>query len=220
MTHVGPRARRRPFDRTRGAWTWIRTMPREDRKGLALLAWFLLAGLLILASGLTVFCGLFATPGKYIALHHDTQLRAEGRTVSALVTDIRETRHVGDPDWTEYTPTVRTRIDGVTTSTRLDDDSADEAGVYRVGQRVQLMVDPAHPDEPRVRSDRIRTALVDDARTWTIVLVVGAAVFVPLLTAAIRWVRREDRRTEARRLERAAERIAERERERDQQRGT
>lgn len=47
-----------------------------------------------------------------------------------------------------------------------------------------------------------------------------SSTFVPLLTAAIRWVRREDRRTEARRLERAAERIAEREQERDRHRGT
>lgn len=222
MTHAGPRPRRRPFVGARRAWKWVRTMPREDRRGLALVAVFLLAGLLLLASGLTVLAGVFAVPGKYVALHHDTSLRADGRTVSATVTAIRETRHVGDPDWTEYTPTVRTRIDGVTESTRLDDDSADQPDVYRVGQQLRVMFDAAHPDELRVRSDRIRAALVADARTWTIVLGSGVVVFVPLMATAVRWVRRQERRTAGAvsemRLQRAAERIAARDREREERR--
>ncbi|PZE84140.1 hypothetical protein [Curtobacterium sp. MCBD17_032] len=198
-------------DRARRAWDTIRRTTPADRRGCLVLLAGVLAGLLLLSSALALLCAVVALPQHLTALHDDTHRREDGHTSTGVVTDIRETRHVGDPDWTEYVPFVRTDVDGATVTILMRDDSADEQGVYHVGQRLRLVSDPDHPGVRRVLSDHIRDGLTGAVRTWTIVLVVSAVVFVPLMTVTVVWIRREDRRNRERRIERAAERIRERE---------
>ncbi len=217
MSHAGPRAPRRPGG-IRRAVRAVQGASAEDRRGCLVVLWFVFAGLLLLASGLAA--GVFAIqlPGAITALHDDTVRRADAERVQGRVEAVRETLHDADPAWTEYTPSVRFRSCGRTDTVLLRDDSADEPGVYRVGQTLDLMVDTCTTAPPRVRSDRIRDELVGSVRTDSVGLGVSVAVFVPLLVAAVRWSRRQDREQERWRVRRAQERLEERERERERER--
>lgn len=188
MSHVGERPDRPNVARRVGTAVWA--MRSDDRRGIVIVVGILVAAVALLSSGMMIIACMFEVPRAAIALHQDTHLRAVSSVQSGTVVRIRETDHVGSGEYTEYVPYVRTEIGGQPETVLMREDSADEPGVYRVGQGVQVMIDPADPDEPRLRTEWLRADRVGSARYWTIVLVVSLAVFVPIMTAFVRWVRR------------------------------
>ena len=191
---------------------------------MALLVGLMVAGLLLVAAPLTALVGVVGLTGDLLGLRDDTRLREEGRTLPAVVARVRETTYV-DPDGVRYAPTVRYTHDGRTTTVVLRDDSVGEPGVYREGQEVEVMVDPAHPEQPRLRSERVRDELTSSARAHGAAATLGTAVTVPLAVLAVRAGRRQEARRREHVARRAVERVAEREqeeareREREQRRG-
>ena len=210
----GAQSRSRP----RGMVAGLRAMSRSDWKGLGVVALLLVGALLLLGSFVTVVVVGFPIGHAALEVRDDDRIRENGRVVTGVVTDIRETSHVGYTDYVEYVPWVRYETPTGEATTLMKKDSADEPGVFAVGQRVDVLLDPAKPDEPRLRRDDVRDEHRAALRTSIVVGVIALVVFVSLLVPALRWSKRQEARVQEHRERRAVERLAEREVERERER--
>lgn len=121
------------------------------------------------------------------ALRYDDALRRTGVVVTGEVVHVERVHFTGykGRGHTEYTPVTRQRFDGVEYETTLDEYTvSSDPDYYRVGQRLQIMVDPDDPTIAGVRSEELHGMFVrnvDDGRNYAFTALPLLAVGAPLL---------------------------------------
>lgn len=120
-------------------------------------------------------------------LRYDDVLRRTGVVVSGEVVRVDRVHYTGykGRGHTEYTPVTRQRYEGVEYETTLDEYTvSSDPDFYRVGQRLQIMVDPDDPTTAGVRSEELHGMFVrnvDDGRNYAFTALPLLAVGTPLL---------------------------------------
>ncbi|UBQ02212.1 DUF3592 domain-containing protein [Curtobacterium sp. TXMA1] len=121
------------------------------------------------------------------ALRYDDALRRTGVVVTGEVVHVERVHVTGykGRGHSEYTPVTRQRYEGVEYETTLDEYTvASDPDFYRVGQRLEIMVDPDDPTSAGVRSEELHGMFVrnvDDGRNYAFTALPLLTVGAPLL---------------------------------------
>lgn len=148
------------------------------------------------------------------ALRYDNALWRTGVVVTGEVVDVERVHVTGykGRGHSEYTPVTRQRYEGVEYETTLDEYTvSSDPDFYRVGQRLQIMVDPDDPTTAGVRSEELHGMFarnVDDGRNYAFTALPLLAVGAPLLAVqTVEGITRRIRTRHTRRWARARRQV-------------
>lgn len=166
----------------------IRRAARRSGRNRALGAIAFFALILGLIAGITAAVQI---PSALSDLHENTDLRAHGKQVTAVITRVDRKLYHGyrGPDWIEYWPETTVTVNGHTASSTLRDYFTQSSRTFTAGHRIHVLTDPGDPSRMILASDAARKRIVTQARNATIFGIVALVLLgygVPVAVIGLR----------------------------------
>lgn len=124
-------------------------------------------------------------PGHHADLKYDTQLRAVGKTTSAVIESVDKVRHGARYSWYEYEPVIRSTDVKLPSVGGLSEYASSNEDTYAEGQKIRVLYNPKDLSQQGIAGDASRRRLEDQvnrdiAGLWIslALLAIGAPMLV------------------------------------------